>query len=186
MEFTLYYRGPLKANRGAKEKHTIRKHFHQQLKVLWNQKPLNAFRDKLHDPLHKDQTINVLREIPPFRFAPLVAERVSLIAELNITMLRPEPPGSIVTQGGDIDNRLKTLLDALKVPSSPGALPRQEVPGPDEDPFYCLLEDDSLITRISVNTDRLLEVGLAPSEAVILVHVVTKQIEVYMGTIGLA
>jgi len=26
----------------------------------------------------------------------------------------------------------------------------------DEDPFYCLLEDDKLITKISVTTDRIL------------------------------
>jgi len=27
---------------------------------------------------------------------------------------------------------------------------------PDEDPFFCLLEDDNLITSVSVTTDRLL------------------------------
>jgi len=107
------------------------------------------------------------------------------VTELDISLLRPEPLGSIITQSGDIDNRLKTLLDALKVPISPGALPASEKPGPEEDPFFCLLEDDSLITRISVSTDRLLEPGIKPSEAVIQIHVTTKQIEVYMGTIGL-
>ncbi len=40
MEFTLYYRGDLKANRGAKDKHTLRQHLHKQLKELWNQPPL--------------------------------------------------------------------------------------------------------------------------------------------------
>jgi hypothetical protein len=30
------------------------------------------------------------------------------------------------------------------------------VPGSDEDPFYCLLEDDRLITEVSVTTDTLL------------------------------
>ena len=185
MEFTLYYRGPLKAGRGAKEKHQLRRHFHRQLKILWNQKPLSGFREKLLDQTGKDQSINVIKEIEGFRFAPLVAEKVSLVAELDISLLRPEPPGSIIIQSGDIDNRLKTLLDALKVPSSPGALPSGETPGRDEDPFFCLLEDDSLITRISVSTDRLLEPGIDPSEAIIQIHVTTKHVEVYMGTIGL-
>ena len=33
----------------------------------------------------------------------------------------------------------------------------QRAPGSDEVPFYCLLEDDSLITKIAVETDQLLE-----------------------------
>ena len=185
MEFTLYYRGPLKANRGAKEKHKLRQRFHSQLKELWNQKPLLAFQERLLDQTIKDQSINVIKKIGRFQFAPLIAEKVSLVAELDISLLRPEPPGSIVTQSGDIDNRLKTLLDALKVPSSPGSLPSNAKPSKDENPFFCLLEDDSLITKISVTTDRLLEPGINPSEAIIQVHVTTKHIEVYSGTIGL-
>jgi hypothetical protein len=53
----------------------------------------------------------------------------------GITLLRPEAPGNIVTQGGDIDNRLKTLLDALKVPNLPNALPTGAVPEADESPL---------------------------------------------------
>jgi hypothetical protein len=48
MEFTLYYRGDLKANCGAKEKHRIRKLFHPQLKLLWKQPPLDRVRDLLN------------------------------------------------------------------------------------------------------------------------------------------
>ena len=29
-------------------------------------------------------------------------------------------------------------------------------PGPDEDPFFCLLQNDQLITEVKVTTDRLL------------------------------
>jgi len=186
MEFTLYYRGLLKTNRGAIEKHELRRHFHHQLKLLWDQKPLKGFRKSLLDKNADNKSLNIIKEIDGFRFAPLVAEKVALIAELDITLLRPEPPGSIILQSGDIDNRLKTLLDALKVPDSPNALPAGETPKEDENPFFCLLEDDSLITRISVSTNRLLEPTSSPSEAVILIHVITKQIAVYIGTIGLA
>ena len=45
MEFTLFYRGPLKANRGSKEKQELRRHFHSQLKVLWQQPPLEDYQD---------------------------------------------------------------------------------------------------------------------------------------------
>jgi len=186
LEFTLYYRGLLKSNRGAAEKHEIRRHFHRQLRLLWSQEPLSPFKDRLLYHTKSDRSLDIIRQIGKFRFAPLVASKVALVAELRITLLRPEPPGRVVSQGGDIDNRLKTLLDALKVPSQPGALPADAAPAEDEDPFFCLLEDDALITRIDINTDCLLEPGLPATEAVVLLHVTTKQLAVYMGTIGLA
>ena len=68
-------------------------------------------------------------------------------------MLRPELPGQTLIVGGDIDNRLKTLFDALRIPKV------GETAEPQEggiSPFYCLLQDDSLINHISVTTDILL------------------------------
>ena len=119
--------------------------------------------------------LSVIRRVEdsPFRFAPLICEApLYLIADLQITLLRPESPGSIVTQGGDIDNRLKTLLDSLAVPKAAG-LPADETPQQDEDPFFCLLEDDNLVTKLSVETDRLLEQVRSPSEVILLIRVKT-------------
>jgi hypothetical protein len=185
MEFTLYYRGPLKANRGTKEKHELRRLFHNQLKELWSQVPLSEFTDLLKPP-QKEGDLSVLKQVGNFVFAPLVSEKAALVAELDITLLRPEPPGSIIIQSGDIDNRLKTLLDALKVPNHPNALPDNETQREDEKPFFCLLEDDSLITKVSVSTDRLLDPVQEPSEVVLLIHVKTKQLQVMVATIGMA
>ena len=191
MEFTLYYRGNLKSNSGAEDKHRLRCHFHPQMKALWQQKPLSAFKDSLlqtpgvETRLAKGN-LSVIRTIAGFKFAPLVSARIHLIAELDILLLRPEPPGAIVTQGGDIDNRIKTLLDALKVPSEPNALPKNAAPRSDETPFFCLLEDDNLITKVSVESDRLLEPVKTPSEVVLLIRVKTKQLAVLTGTIGLS
>jgi hypothetical protein len=56
---------------------------------------------------------------------------------------------------GDLDNRIKTLLDALKIPNDK-ELPSGAKPSGTENPFFCLLEDDSLITHIRIITDRLL------------------------------
>jgi hypothetical protein len=189
MEFTLYYRGELKSNGGPDDKHRLRRHFHCQLRQLWEQKPLNAFKGSLlvsPDPHPLEGNLSVLRHIGGFAFAPLVSERIHLIAELEILLLRPEAPGSIITQGGDIDNRIKTLLDGLKVPSEPNALPKGAVPQSDETPFFCLLEDDNLITRVSVETDRLLEPVDSNSEVVLFIHIKTKQLTVLCGTLGLA
>ena len=185
MEFTLHYRGPLKSNRGPDDKLVLRRHFHTQLAALWNQAPLAAFRQKLLDSTHAPAALNVLTPIQGFNFAPLVAAKLRLVAELDISLLRPEPPGQLVNQGGDIDNRLKTLLDSLTVPSSPNALPQNAQPMEAENPFFCLLEDDNLITRIGVTSDRLLEPTSNPSEVIVLIHVRTKHVEMLMGTIGL-
>ncbi len=185
MEFTLYYRGELKANGKPAEKHAIRRCFHLQLCDLWNHLPLKSFSERLlREPPPND--LGVFRNRHGYTFAPLVCESLGLVAELNIRMLWPAAPGAIITSGGDIDNRLKTLLDALKYPSEATALPKDAVPRDDESPFFCLLEDDSLITKLSVETDRLLEPVSCKAEVVLLVQVRTKQLKTMWGTIGLA
>jgi hypothetical protein len=83
-----------------------------------------------------------------------------------VLLLRPEAPGQLFTQSGDIDNRLKTLFDALKIPTPNeeyGKRSRHE----DEEPFFCLLADDKLITKVAVETDQLLDVsGVGPVDLV--------------------
>jgi hypothetical protein len=191
MEFRLHYRGRLKSNGGPTDKHLLREHFHSQLKELWHQKPLADFKSDLLAPPNPTPSdpvpgnISILRPVKGFNFAPLVSDRIHLVAELAILLLRPEQPGAIITQGGDIDNRLKTLLDALKVPD-PNALPTGAAPALDQDPFFCLLADDNLITHLSVETDRLLEPVNSASEVVLIIHVNTKQLKIMIGTIGLA
>lgn len=183
LQFTLFYRGELKANARPAAKHAIRQRFHEQFKDLWQHAPLSNFQ-RLLEPEVGD--LSLIQAIHGFNFAPLVAESVALVAELRILLLWPGAPGRIITSGGDIDNRLKTLLDALKVPSEPTALPNGTRPGIGEDPFYCLLEDDSLVTHLSVGTERLLEPVATSSEVVAVIRVETKQLEVFIGTIGLA
>ena len=74
-------------------------------------------------------------------------------------MLRNGLPGRVQT---DIDNRLKTVFDALRMPTSAELSRKVESEEhqslyPDLDPFYVLLEDDQLITKVSVTSDMLLE-----------------------------
>ena len=61
----------------------------------------------------------------------------------------------MVTQYGDLDNRLKTLFDGLRIPTS-----QQEIKGhitPEalaKDEYICLLENDAVITGLHVETMR--------------------------------
>jgi hypothetical protein len=153
MEFALHYRGILKAAGRPAHKHELRCHFHSQLKKLWNQLPLSVVRNDALNPSPPDpsqkqwpsdnlkklaeiaQFPSLIKPVGNFNFVPLVNQRLNIVAELKVTLLRPEPPGAIITQGGDIDNRLKTLFDALKIPEK-SALPSGTHPKSDEDPFH--------------------------------------------------
>jgi hypothetical protein len=183
MDFTLTYRGQLRANSGPREKHNLRQHFHKQLQVLWTQVPLQDYRQFLEPP--GPIGASIIEEWHGFRFAPLVSSRIHFVASLSIQFLRPEPPGTLVTQAGDLDNRIKTLLDALKVPHESTALPSDAIPGPDENPFFCLLQDDSLITGLSIFTDRLLEPVTNRGEVLLLVRVRTNPVKSLVATLGL-
>jgi hypothetical protein len=90
-----------------------------------------------------------------FRFVPIVRRELKLTCEIDVLFLRREDPGNVVDSGGDIDNRIKVLFDALRMPQDPGELAGQS-PASGEDPFFVLLEDDSLISAVTVTTDRLL------------------------------
>ena len=86
----------------------------------------------------------------------MATENLSLLCALDILFLRPDTPGKVLSSG-DIDNRLKTIFDALRMPSGLDELGGYERPGTDEQPFFCLLEDDKQISKVAVETDMLLE-----------------------------
>ena len=189
MEFTLVYQGPLKANGNPTVKQKLRRAFHKQLKQLWKQPPLvrcGPPEGYFLDDNPPDGSLSIIEKVNSFRFAPLITSKLHLIAELDMTLLRPEQPGLIVTQGGDIDNRLKTLLDALRMPKHSNELPRKDSPQAGEDPFFCLLEDDNLITKLAIETDRLLEPNREPSSVNLMIHVKTKATSLTYANIELA
>jgi hypothetical protein len=164
MEFRLTYAGPLLSardtaprNKRSDHVHAIRRVIHRQLKELWGNHPVLAeireFGQK--HPGYRTYGVN---EGNGFNWLPMVTEANGLICKLDILMLRHGPPGEVLH---DVDNRLKTLFDALRMARSPDELGArigpQFVPEADENPFYVLLEDDRLITHVSVTTDMLLE-----------------------------
>ena len=89
---------------------------------------------------------------------PLVRADLHLVCDLDILFLRRENPGSLIGAGGDLDNRIKVLFDALRVPADDNEV-RDLKPDPGKELEYlvCLTEDDQLITGFRCTTDRLLE-----------------------------
>ncbi|MGH1422859.1 MAG: hypothetical protein ACRBEQ_13685 [Hyphomonas sp.] len=186
MEFRLTYEGPLVSTRGNPEphqsdkrgdaKHRLRKHFRDQLEHLWNTHPALKLRKSIQKPrgfgsyqlqrvANKDVGADEIegswfREIVDahtwhdWKWMPLVREDDLCECSIDVLYLRNGARGHFLSDA-DIDNRIKTVIDALKLPK-PNHLPRDIQPEPHEDPFYILLQDDSLVTRLTVETDVLL------------------------------
>ena len=68
---------------------------------------------------------------------------------------------------GDVDNRLKTLIDGLTRSANPQQL--QSFSSPAEGgATFCLLDDDRLVDRVAVDTRVWHEPGLATNEALVV------------------
>jgi hypothetical protein len=88
-----------------------------------------------------------------FGFVPLVTQDLNVLCGLDILFLRPERTGEII-KSGDIDNRIKTIFDSLRIPRI-GEVGESDL-AQDENPMYCLLEDDSLVSKLTVEADQWL------------------------------
>jgi hypothetical protein len=61
--------------------------------------------------------ISLLERVGAFAFVPLASPRWCAVADVNVLFLRRSAPGQLIGHDGDIDNRIKTLFDALRVPT---------------------------------------------------------------------
>lgn len=181
MRFRLVYHGQLPGSGNSSKKpgpiRDIRDQFHPQLEFLWKThsalkrlrqtaiasrgpgiylgtySPFFHERDLVKEPL-RDYEIDLCGPIIENgrSYIPLIRDSLSLNCHLDILFLRKEDPGALILQGGDVDNRIKTLFDALRKPDPDIS---EKYP-PAADPLYCLLESDTLISGFDVDTDRLL------------------------------
>ena len=177
MKFAISYDGELRANGKPAHKQRIREQISPQLEELWQVSPALRYvtnypwvprksgfgRPVIHHTAERDTPaakppadgdwldVRAPVEVKEHKFIPLVRDSLALLCGLKITYFRKEDPGRLVYQGGDIDNRLKTLFDALAVPNED-----QLVGAPPQAPLYCLLEDDKLISGFNIETHRLL------------------------------
>lgn len=189
MRFTLTYSGRLPSSSNATIKHGIRTKLHPQLKELWNTHPALSTGDTwIARPAADGETEdygNLLTKIDGNDFASLVHPWLHLYAELDILVLRPEAPGAVISHSSDIDNQLKTLFDPLRRPTGKSEVPSSWSPAEDEKPLHCLLDDDKLITRVNVETDRLLVPGGDPKDVQVIIKVTVKGFTATWGNIGI-
>lgn len=180
MQFRLVYEGVLLGqNSSAAHKWDIRRAFHPQLATLWNQEPLSFIKETaLGEPTDSAKLSN-LRKRGKVTLAPLVTFDLRLFVEVSVLLLRPRIPGCKPTDRSDTDNQLKTLIDALRVPSGAQRI-ESEIAATLPSPFYCLLEDDSLVTKVSLEAEQ----WLAPRESNQSLAIITIDIKKYYLTYG--
>jgi hypothetical protein len=183
MRFTLTYDGPLRSKTRAKpaDKSAMRAALHPQLERLWQTSPVlqtvlanrtypmgsTSFRLEKHhsegltaqprttaigglatNNMDLCQPVQVGKAL----FIPLVRESLSLKCALSVLVLRPVPPGGVL-DSGDIDNRLKTLFDALSMPDEQQ---EKSCPTVTEGPTYTLLQNDRDVVSLEIETKQLL------------------------------
>lgn len=157
MDFYLTFDGCLLStgNKSRPEHvHKYRRRFHPQLKHLWDTDPTLNINPEAKEFGLKHRAESYARN--GYNFVPLVERKWNYACSIDVLLLRPHGTGSIL-KSTDIDGQLATLFDALTMPRHADQLKGHETPGDDEKPFFCLLEDDSLITSAAVTTNVLLE-----------------------------
>jgi hypothetical protein len=205
MRFHLVYHGPLQGSGNKSkpdEVRNIRDQFHIQLKYLWEtsstlrmlmQKAIVPKSDQYAGMAQADSPFSTQRDLAIYpardgevdlcgpieingkKFVSLVRKSLSSVCLLNISFLRQEDPGALILQGGDIDNRIKTLFDALR---NPEAGVERNYPQ-SQDLTYCLLESDTLISGFEISTGRLLFPQSGhPNEVHLLIEVEVRVLEV--------
>lgn len=200
MELTLTYRDDLPAekerNHRSEEKQRIRLHFHEQLAELWRSNPRLkqaelmaptwALKDKrivLGDAYMAFSHCQV--ETCGFRALPLITRHNGLVCELSIDFLRPGEPGEVLKAGGgDLDNRLKVLFDALHMPLAPNEVPGSMF-GQGGSRLYSLMEDDSLISKLTIDSRQLLTSARSPNYVELQIKATVRVLRAHAGTSAL-
>ena len=143
MQLFLQYSGLLKSGNAKKasgHKHNVRLEFHPQLKNLLQSSYFSNWERYISSGTVPTSIVGNIS------FVPVISQKLHAHASLEITIVRAGA-SSVIT---DIDNRLKTLFDALTVPQE---LPRNIRNGAAER-VYCLFENDNLITGFNVKAEK--------------------------------
>jgi len=180
MKFRLSYSGSLKSRNSSKtkDKWVLRKEFHEQLKELWTVHPTLA------SWINNDEHFLIEKFGRSFR--PLAVSGLHLFCSLEILFLRRGEPGKAIKRG-DIDNRIKTLIDGLRLPQSIEEMADIKNHFSEGEVIYCLLEDDDRILHFSVETDTLLKpkIGEEPqTQADVMLTVEVKPTLVTFDAVG--
>ncbi|MEP7308024.1 MAG: hypothetical protein ABJA98_21175 [Acidobacteriota bacterium] len=158
VQFRLLLEGHVSSRqRGSStERHKLRQFLHPQLKKLchehpslksWSVVPPGGVGSKI-------ERIANEHKFGAYRFVPVIRKKAAEnIVSLDFLILRPTAGRGVFDGRGDLDGRIKSIIDVLRKPSQPDEV--KSSPAEGEDPFFVVLEDDSQIYEFSVSTDTL-------------------------------
>src|SRR5713101_4877589 len=121
LNFTLTYDGPIPSGgKGSRveEKQAIRRVFDPQLRTWWETGPMAETLKKIDTTMYQTFIMSRMTAETGIAFIPIVTKWLNTVCELDILMLKPEEPGRFIKNDGDMDNRLKILFDALRIPQN--------------------------------------------------------------------
>ena len=116
----------------------MRRSFHHQLAKVRKSDPFNV--------LDREFFTNSARTIREQRFAPLYGKHVKVQIMLDLVLLTGTPERKSALSSGDLDNRLKRIIDALRMPSQADEVYEDPI---SPDTCYCLMDDDSGVSSVS-------------------------------------
>jgi hypothetical protein len=181
LDFTLKHAGPVLSGRStyAKEKKSdLRYEFHKQLALLWRVHPYlktldpgtfarqPARKQRMDDiapAVHYETDLYYRCLLGGIDYVPIVSYGHRMHCQLAIRLHSRRSPGGIIHQGADLDNRLKVIVDALRMPD-PGQDTEGAASDGEEALMFCLLENDDLVTKLSIETFQLLSEDLKTAE----------------------
>ena len=148
MEFVLTYEGRIPSR--SKDKAAVwemRKSFDRQLRKLWGKPPF--------DILAEWEATGFAAGAPNFlirrgaqSFVPLYGLKVGIGVSLDIKLLSGLPDRKPVISSGDLDNRIKRVIDALRAAADEGEL----IGGLEDNArWHCLMDDDSSVLQLSAS-----------------------------------
>ena len=182
MTIRLTYRGELPTARNRDLTWKMRCAFHTQLKRLWGQYPFDVLAEWEKSP--ESQMNSFIYDVGAVKFVPFFGKSVGVGVDLDILILTGSHPNESIIVKGDIDNRFKRIIDALRC-VSPGKI--DELSDNIEIPSrcYCLCQDDNIIRRVSAEVGVLLD-SSGPKDSLVVVTVKPYVIRAMIDTFQMA
>jgi len=181
MDIVLTYRGRIPAKRSDREAvWAIRREFHTQLAKLWGKEPFSVLR-RWEDSNFEAGAPHFTRHWRDQTFVPFLGEDVGVGANIDITLLTGMPAKKRVVSSGDLDNRIKRLIDALRVPKGEGEMVESL---PADARWYCLLEDDDVVISVTARLGAYLASD-DPAEAFAFIRVRPSALRVTLSNLSM-
>jgi hypothetical protein len=181
MDIHLTYRGRIPSKSTSLEAvWNMRKSFHVQLAKLWGKQPFDILEDWEKSGFASGAR-NFLRQIEDQVFVPFYSEAVGIGVQLDIKLLTGSPPQQSTISSGDLDNRIKRIIDALRAPTQRGELIQNLLP---KSRWYCVMDDGSAVKQLNASLAPYLDSD-DPSESFAFITVRTAATKVTMDNLAM-